>query len=67
MAKKAKEGKRGLAFTAPELESLAETVEEVVPISHTDWDKVRDQHNEYFPSRIGQLILLGASFSGWQN
>ena len=50
MAKKAK-GKRGLAFTAPELESLAETVEEVVPISHTDWDKVRDQHNEYFPEQ----------------
>ena len=44
-------GKRGLAFTAPELENLAETIEEIVPISHTDWDRVRDQHNENFPEQ----------------
>jgi hypothetical protein len=44
-------GKRGLTFTASELESLAETVEEFLPISHTDWDRVRDQHNENFPEQ----------------
>ena len=41
-------GKRGLTFSAGELESLAKTVEEIVPISHTDWDSVRDQHNKNF-------------------
>ena len=41
-------GARGLAFKAPELENLADIVEEIVPISHTDWDRVRDQHNEKF-------------------
>jgi hypothetical protein len=41
-------GKRGLAFTARELENLADTVEEIVPISHTEWDRVRDQHSEFF-------------------
>jgi len=41
-------GARGLAFKAPKLENLANIVEEIVPISHTDWDRVRDQHNEKF-------------------
>ena len=41
-------GARGLAFKAPELKNLADIVEEIVPISHTDWDRVRDQHNESF-------------------
>jgi hypothetical protein len=50
MAQKTK-GKRGLAFTASELESLAESVEDFVPISHTDWDKIRDDHSKYFPEQ----------------
>jgi hypothetical protein len=50
MAQKTK-GKRGLAFTAPERKSLAETVDEIVPISHTDWDNIRDQHNENLPEQ----------------
>jgi hypothetical protein len=33
-------GKRGYKFTAPELEILAKAVEEIVPISATNWDKV---------------------------
>ena len=41
-------GARGLAFKAPKLENLANIVEEIVPISHTDWDRVRDQHNESY-------------------
>jgi len=44
-------GKRGPAFTARELENLADTVEEIVPIGHTEWDRVRDQHNEIFPDQ----------------
>ena len=44
-------GKRGLTFTARELENLADTVEEIVPISHTEWDRVRDQHSEFFPEQ----------------
>jgi hypothetical protein len=42
-------GKRGYKFTAPELEILAEAIEEIVPISATDWDKVWDEHKERFP------------------
>jgi hypothetical protein len=51
MANKPTKGKRGLAFTARELENLADTVEEIVPIGHTEWDRVRDKHNEIFPDQ----------------
>ena len=44
-------GKRRLAFTTRELENLADTVEEIVPIGHTEWDRVRDRHNEIFPEQ----------------
>ncbi len=44
-------GKRGLSFTVHELVSLVETIEEILPISHTEWDRVRDQHNKFFPDQ----------------
>ena len=50
MANKPTKG-RGLAFTKSELENLADTVEEIVPIGHTEWDRVRDKHNEIFPDQ----------------
>ena len=37
-------GKRGFKFTTGELEALAEAVEELVPISTTEWERVWDQH-----------------------
>jgi hypothetical protein len=42
-------GKRGYKFTTPELESLAEAVEEIVPISSTEWDRVWNEHNSRYP------------------
>jgi len=44
-------GKKGLAFTIRELENLADTVEEIVPIGHTEWDRVRDLHSKVFPEQ----------------
>ena len=44
-------GKRGFKFTADELESLAESVEEIVPISSTEWERVWNQHISFFPDR----------------
>ncbi len=31
-----------------EHKSLVETIEEIVPISHINWESVRDQHNKNF-------------------
>jgi hypothetical protein len=59
-------GKRGLAFTTHELKNLADTVEEILPIGHTEWDWVRDQHNEIFPEQNGTAESLRRKFiSGW--
>ena len=44
-------GRRGLKFTTAELESLAETVEEFVPISSTEWERVSNQHISFFPNK----------------
>jgi hypothetical protein len=33
-------GKRGYKFTAAELESLAETAEELIPIRSTEWERL---------------------------
>ena len=41
--------KRGYKFTTHELESLAEAIEDIVPMSATDWDTVWEAHNESFP------------------
>jgi hypothetical protein len=37
-------GKRGLKLTIHKLESLAKAVEELVPISNTEWERVLDMH-----------------------
>jgi hypothetical protein len=44
-------GKRAFKFTVGELESLAETVEELVPISTTEWERVWSQHNTCYPEQ----------------
>jgi hypothetical protein len=44
-------GKRGFKFTTNELESLAESVEEFVPISSTEWERVWNEHISIFPNR----------------
>ena len=44
-------GKRGFKFTVAELESLAETVEEFVPISSTEWERVWNQHIYFSPDK----------------
>ncbi len=41
--------KRDYKFTTHELESLAEAVEDIVPMSTTDWDTVWEAHDENFP------------------
>ena len=41
--------KRGFKFTTHELESLADAVEDIIPMSNTDWDTVSEVHNESFP------------------
>ncbi len=41
--------KRGYKFTTHELESLAEAIAGIVPMSSTDWDTVWEVHNESFP------------------
>jgi hypothetical protein len=37
-------GKRGFKFTIWKLESLVKAVEELVPISNTEWEWVWDRH-----------------------
>ena len=44
-------GKRGFKFTTDELESLAESVKEFVPISGTEWEQVWNGHISIFPNR----------------
>jgi hypothetical protein len=41
-------GKREYKFTTPELEILAKAIEEIVPISAIDWDKVWEEHKKCF-------------------
>jgi hypothetical protein len=55
-------GKRGIKFTVRELESLAETVEELVPISTTEWERVRNQHNTCYPKQQWTLESLKCQF-----
>jgi hypothetical protein len=41
--------KRGFKFTSHELESLAEVVADIIPMSNTDWDNILEIHVENFP------------------
>jgi hypothetical protein len=43
--------KRGLKFTIRELESLVETIEELVPIGNTEWERVWDRHVALYPEQ----------------
>jgi hypothetical protein len=40
--------KRGFKFTTNELESLAEAVADIIPISNTDWDSILEIHDANF-------------------
>jgi hypothetical protein len=42
-------GKRGYKFTIRELKSLVETIEELVPIGNTKWERVWDRHVAPYP------------------
>ncbi len=55
-------GKRGFKFTVGELESLAKTVEELVPISTTEWKRVWNQHNTCYPKQQQTLESLKHTF-----
>ncbi len=44
-------GKRGYKFTIRKLESLVEAVEELVPISNTEWERVWDRHIALYPQK----------------
>jgi hypothetical protein len=41
--------KRGFKFTTRELESLAEAVADMIPMSNTDWDNISEIHDANFP------------------
>ena len=41
--------KRGFKFTTHELESLAEAVADIIPMSNTDWDNILEIHYANFP------------------
>ena len=41
--------KRGFKFTTHELESLAEAVADIIPMSNTDWDNILEIHVANFP------------------
>ncbi len=55
-------GKKGFKFTVGELENLAETVEELVPISTTEWERVWNQHNTCYPKQQRTLESLKRKF-----
>jgi hypothetical protein len=55
-------GKRGFKFTAGELESLAKTIEELVPISTTEWEWFWNQHNTCYPKQEQTLESLKCKF-----
>lgn len=55
-------GKRGFKFTTGELEALAESVEELVPISTTEWERVWDQHIARYPDQQRTLESLKRKF-----
>jgi hypothetical protein len=51
-------GKRGFEFTVSKLESLGKTIEELVPISTTEWEQVWNQHNTCYPEQQQTLESL---------
>ena len=55
-------GKRGFKFTTGELEALAEAVEELVPISTTEWERVWNQHIACYPDQQRTLESLKRKF-----
>jgi hypothetical protein len=55
-------GKRGFKFTVGELESLAKTIEELVPISTTELEWVWNQHNTRYPQQQWTLESLKHKF-----
>ena len=55
-------GKRCFKFAGNELESLAESGEEIVPISSTEWERVWNQHIFFFPNRNQTTKSLKCTF-----
>jgi hypothetical protein len=44
-------GMRGFKFTIRKLESLVKAIEELVPISNTEWEQVWDRHIALYPQQ----------------
>jgi hypothetical protein len=55
-------GKRGFKLTTNELESLAESIEEFVPISSTEWERVWNEHISIHPHRNRTAKSLKCKF-----
>jgi hypothetical protein len=55
-------GKRGFKFTIPELKSLVEAVEELVPISNTEWERIWDRHMALYPQQDRTVKSLKRKF-----
>jgi hypothetical protein len=45
-------GKRGLKFTIHKLEGLVKAIEELVPISNTEWEQIWDMHMTPYPKQL---------------
>jgi hypothetical protein len=55
-------GMRGFKFTVGELKSLAKTIEKLVPISTTEWERIQKQHNTCYPEQQQTLESLKHKF-----
>jgi len=55
-------GKRGFKFTIHELESLVKAVEELIPISNTEWEWGWDRHIALYPQQDRTLKSLKRKF-----
>ncbi len=55
-------GKRGFKFTIRKLESLFKAIEELVPISNTEWEWVWDRHIALYPQQDRTVESLKCKF-----
>ncbi len=55
-------GKRGFKFTIPELKSLVKAIEELVPISNSEWEGVWNRHMALYPQQDRTVESLKRKF-----
>jgi hypothetical protein len=55
-------GKRGLKFTIRNLQRLGKAVEELVPVSNTEWEQVWDMQKVFYPEQNETIESLKCKF-----